>query len=238
MTLNTICKTVKRKAHRGSQSVTTDQITTDIIACINEAIREVAQLLPKRYWYKQSTVALTVGTIAVPSTWSLPSDCQELILCHYTSSNSVIRLAKIDSDSEWIDKIWNINQAVNKPRYYREIGLNTSTGYKQIEVFPIPDASYTLNVEYYKNKPTDLTSSDLSTDIITIPDSVQDAVEKGSLYLFLKGFDDSLQIVAKKDYDEAKMAMEIADERDIDSDVRLRFNMMRSNLLPPGFRLP
>lgn len=237
MLLNTVVKTVKRKSHRGSQTVTTDTITSDIIACINEAIRDVCRLVPKRYFFKQGTIALTVGTQAVASVWSMPSDVNEAILFHYTANNSVYKLLKIDSDAEWISKIWNINQAVNRPIYYRELGSNASTGYKQIEVFPIPDASYTLNIEYYKNKPTDLTTADLSTEIPTIPDMVQDVLEKGALYYFLKGFDDNLQMVAKKDYEEAKLEMEIADERDIDSDQRIRFNMAKSNMLPPGFKL-
>lgn len=234
MLLNTIVKTIKRKSHRGSQTVTTDTITTDIIACINEAIRDVAKLIPKRYWFKQATIAATVGVAGTASTWSLASDCQELILVHYTSGNSLTKLTKIDSDSEWITKIWDPAGAVGKPRYYREIGLNTSTFYKQIEIYPIPDGSYTLNCEYYKNKPADLTTADLSSEITSIPDSVQDTVEKGGLYYFLKGFDDSLQMVAKKDYEDAKIEMEIADERDIDSDIRLRFNTGRGSL-PPHF---
>jgi hypothetical protein len=233
--LNTIVKAVKRKSHRGSQSVTTDQITTDIVACINEAIRDVSKLLPKRYWFKQATVSLTVGVAGTPSTWSLASDCQEPILFHYTLNNSVYRLQKIDSDKEWIDRIWNVSQAVGQPRFFREIGPNSSTGYKQIEVFPIPDTSYTLNYEYYKTKGTDLTTSDLASEIPTIPDHVQDAIEKGALYYFLKGFDDSLQGIAKTDFEEAKISMEISDERDIDSDLRLRWNMGLSSNLPPNF---
>ncbi len=235
MLLNTIVKTVKRKSHRGSQTVTTDQITTDIIACINEAIRDVAKLIPKRYWFKQGTgLALTAGTIGTAAVYSLASDVQEPILFHYTLGNSITRLTKIDSDAEWIDKIWDPAGALGAPRYYRELGPATSTFYKQIEVYPIPDASYTLNNEYYKNKPTDLTTSDLASEITSVPDSVQDALEKGALYYFLKGFDDSLQMVAKKDYEDAKLEMEIADERDMDTDLRLRFNMGRSTL-PPHF---
>lgn len=234
--LNTIVKTIKRKSHRGSQTVTTDQITTDIIACINEAIRDVAKLVPKRYWFKQgSAISMTLGVVGTPAVYSLASDVQEAILFHYTSGSSLTRLIKIDSDAEWMDKIWDPNGALGKPLYYRELGPATSTYYKQIEVYPIPNATYSISNEYYKNKPADLTTSDLSTEVSSIPDSVQDAVEKGGLYYFLKGFDDSLQMVAKKDYEEAKIAMEIADERDIDSDIRFRFNMARSSILPPGF---
>ena len=236
MLLNTIVKTVKRKSHRGSQTITTDQITTDIIACINEAIREVARLVPKRYWFKQgSAIPLTVGVVGTPAVYSLSSDTQELILLHYTSGGSLTRLTKVDSDKEWMDSIWDPNGALGAPRYYRELGPNASTGYKQIEVYPIPNGSYSLANEYYKNKPSDLTTADLATEIPTIPDSVQDAVEKGGLYYFLKGFDDSLQAVAKKDYEEAKLDMEIADERDVDSDLRIRFNMTGRGNLPPHF---
>lgn len=236
MLLNTIVKTVKRKSHRGSQTVTTDQITTDIIACVNEAIRDVAKLVPKRYWYKQGTpLALVVGVIGTPAVYSLASDVQEAILFHYTLSGSLTRLTKINSDAEWMDSIWNPSGTLGAPRYYREIGPDGS-GYKQIEVYPIPDGSYSLSNEYYKNKPSDLTTADLSTEIPTIPDSVQDAIEKGALYYFLKGFDDSLQMVAKKDYEESKLEMEIADERDLDSDIRFRFNMGRASL-PPHFTL-
>ena len=235
MLLSAIVKTIKRKAHRGSQAITTDQITTDILACINEAIRDVSKLIPKRHWFKQATVALSSGVAGTAAVYSLASDCQELILAHYTVSNSLTKLTKIDSDAEWMEKIWNPAGAVGNPLYYRELGPNASTFYKQIELFPIPGSSITLNCEYYKNKPTDFTISDINSEITSMPDSVQDTVEKGGLYYFLKGFDDSLQVVAKKDYEEAKLTAEIADERDIDSDVRLRFNMVRSSMLPPGF---
>lgn len=214
--------------------MTTDQITTDIIACINEAIRDVAKLVPKRYWFKQATVAVAGGVIGTPAVYSLASDCQELILMHYTSGGAITKLIKVDSDAEWINQIWDPSGALGAPRYYRELGPNATTGYKQVEIYPIANASYTVNCEYYKNKPSDLASADLATEIPTIPDSVQDAVEKGALYYFLKGFDDSLQMVAKKDYEEAKLEMEIADERDTDSDIRLRFNTGSAGL-PPHF---
>jgi len=232
MLLSTAVKTIKRKSHRGDQTITTDLITSDIIACINEAIRDVQKLLPKRYWFKQSTVALTLGVAGTPAVYSLDSDVAEPIIFHYTSNSSLYVLDKIDSDREWMSQVWSPIQAVNLPRQYREIGPNSSTGYKQIEVFPIPNGSITLNYEYYKVKGSDLTTSDLSAEIPNIPDSVQDAVEKGGLYYFLKGFDDAAQVVAKSDYEESKLVMEVADERDIDSDVRLRFGSATRYTLP------
>lgn len=235
MLLNTVVKAVKRKSHRGSQSVTTDQITTDIVACVNESIRDLQKLLPKRYWHKSGTVALSLGVAGTPAVYSLASDCQEPIAFHFTSNSAYYKLEKVDSDKEWLNQIWSPTSPVNLPRYYREIGPNSSTGYKQIEVFPIPNGSITLNYEYYKTKGSDLTTSDLNTEIPNFPDHVQDAVEKGALYYFLKGFDDPNGEIAKRDYEEAKLALEISDERDMDSDLRLRFGLMRYDV--PGFRL-
>lgn len=236
MILNTVVKSVKRKSHRGSQAITTDQITIDIVACVNESIRDCQKLIPKRYWFKQGTIAVTTGVVGTPAVFSLPSDCQEPILFHYTDSNTLYRLRKIDSDDEWFN-LWNPIESLNKPLYFREIGSNSSTGYKQIELYPISDANRTLNIEYYKTKGADLTVSDLATELPFIPDHVQDVIEKGALYYFLKGFDDPMGAVAKSDYEEAKMAMEVSDEKDLDSDLRLRWGTSQASFLPPHFTL-
>lgn len=227
-------KNIKRDSHRGSQDVTTDQITIDIVSTINDAIRTLAKLLPKRYWHKKATVALTVGAAGTPSNWSLASDCQEPIIFHYTSSNTKYILEKKDSDREWIKEIWDPAGVVNKPMYYREIGPDSS-GYKQIEVFPIPDGSYTLNYEYYKVKGSDLTTSDLASEIPNLPDHVHDAVWELALYIFLKGFDDPNQVNRMADAEMAKKLLEESDEKDQDTDLRLRFG--RSGGQVPGFRL-
>lgn len=235
MLLSTCVKTIKRKSHRGDQTITTDLITTDIIACINEALRDVVKFLPKRFWFKQSTIAVTVGVVGTPAVYSLPSDCQEPINFWYNTGGSKYVLRKVDSDKEWIDSVWDPNGALQKPSVYREIGPNSSTAYKQIEVYPISDASYTVNIEYYKTKGTDLTTSELAAVIPDVPDYCLDVVEKGGLYYFLKGFDDSMQGVAKQDYMEAKLALEMADEQDRDSDVRMRWTRPQYRL--PGFTL-
>lgn len=225
MLVNTAVKSIKRKSHRGDQAVTTDQITLDVLACLSEAIRDVSKLLPKRYWHKQGTaLSLVVGVAGTPAAYSLASDVQEPILFHYTSGGALYNLVKVDSDAEWFKKIWSPAAAVGKPMYYRELGPDAS-GYKRIEVFPIPDGSYSLSNEYYKVKGADLTTSDLQVEIPNIPDHVQDAVEKGGLYYFLKGFDDPLQAVAKVDYNEAKEAMNQSDEADQDANLRMRWDV-------------
>lgn len=234
MLLNTVVKTIKRKSHRGNQSVTTDQITTDIVACVNEAIRDTEKLIPKRFWWKQGTISLTLGVAGTPAVYSLASDVSEPIKFYYVVSGVYYVLTKVISDSEWIDNIWDPTTSVNRPYYYREIGLDSS-GFRQIEVFPVANSSITLTYEYYKLKDADLTTSGLSTEIPNVPDKYQDVIEKGALYYFLKGFDDPGGEIALRDYEKAQMALEIGDEQDQDADLRLRFNTMRYDL--PGFRL-
>lgn len=234
MLLNTICNTVKRDTHRGSQLVTTDTITSDIVACVNRAIRDIQRLLPKRFWLKQSTLALTAGTAGTPAVYSLASDVQDISMLTYFISSTYYIITKIDSDREWLQQIWNPVASTNRPYYFREIGPDSS-GYKQIEIFPIPNASITVNIEYYRLKTADLSVSDLLSQLPDIPDQYQDVVEKGAIYYFLKGFDDPLGGVAKEDYSEAIMALEVGDERNNAGDLRLRMGTMRYEI--PGFRL-
>lgn len=235
MTLLTLVNTVKRKSHRGSQSITTDQITTDIIACVNEAFRDVFKLLPKRNFWKTTTVAVTSGVAGTPAVYSLASDVQEPIGFWYSLNNSYYKLAKIQSDTEWMQSVWNPNEAINTPLYYRELGPNSSTGYKQIEIFPIANASITLNYEYYKTKSADKTVADIAAELTDIPDYLIDVVEKGAYYYFIKGFDDPAAEIAKSDYEQAKLSFEIADESNRDQLPAFRFQRRRYQV--PGFRL-
>jgi len=225
MTLKTLCDTIKRKSHRGDQATTSDNITRDIIASINEAMRDVSKLLPKRYWHKTGTpLALVPGVVGTPAVYSLASDCQEPLLFYYVDGTAFYNMRKVDSDREWIQRVWSPTAALGLPYSYREIGPDTN-GYKQIEIFPVPSKNLSLQYEYYRTKTADRTSAHLSNELPDLPDHVQDAVEKGGLYYFLKGFDDPLGQIAKADYNEARMAMEVSDESDQDADLRLRWDI-------------
>jgi hypothetical protein len=217
---------VKRKSHRGDQSVVSDQITQDIVACINEAARDVQKLLPKRFWHKMGTISVVPGVAGTPAYYSLPSDCQEPIFMSYLYSGSYYFMEKVLSDSEWKRKIYSPIASTNRPMYFREIGPDGS-GNKQFELFPIPSITVDIDVEYYRTKGSDYTLDDLGSEITNIPDYVQDVLEKGALYYFLKGFDDALQQVAKVDYEEAKRAFEMADEADADANVCFRFDVSK-----------
>lgn len=204
--------------------MTSDQVTTDVIACVNEAIRDIYKLLPKRFLWKSTSVALSTGVAGTAATYSLASDVQEPIIFHFYTGGALYILEKIDTDRDWIKQVWDPALAVNRPEVYREIGPNSSTGYKQIEVFPIPNGSFTLNYEYYRSKGTDLTTADLATEISVIPDQFHDCLEKGALYYFLKGFDDPLQQIAKADYEEAKHSLNVSDDQDKDADLAMKYD--------------
>lgn len=234
MLLSTIVKTIKRDSHRGNQAVTTDLITTDIIACINRAMRDVQLLVPKRFFHKEGNFALS----AAVGVYSLAADVQEPILFYYSLNGSVTKLQKINSDAEWLN-VYDPNAPLGKPRYYREVGPASATGYKQIQLAPTEDGtSIIVMYEYYKVKGSDLTAADLASEVTQIPDYVQSVLEKGALYYFLKGFDDGAQMIAKKDYEEAKLALEMADEQDKDSSVAFRFGMLSNDMYTQGFKLP
>jgi hypothetical protein len=232
--LNTIVKDIKRESHRGNQVITTDQITADIVAAVNKAMRDIEKLLPKRFWRKTGTLTTVIGTQGVPAILSLPTDLNEISDIWYTVGTVYFTFYKVESDREWIRQVWNPNASVNRPYYYREIGPDNS-GNRQIEIFPIPYEILTLTLEYYRLKSADLTVANLSSELPDIPDKYQDVIQKGALYYFLKGYDDPLGQIAKGDYEQAKLALENGDDADMDSELRLRFGMLQYRL--PGFRM-
>lgn len=235
MLLSTLVQTVKRKSHRGNQAITTDQITLDIIACVNETARELATLLPKRYWHAASTIAVTQGTTGVPSVYSLDPTVQEPIVFYYVANGSVLyTMTKIDSDREWIRGIWNPIMSPNWPRLYRQIGPDAS-GNKQIEIFPVPQENITVQYEFYRTRSPDVSITNINAQLPDFPDWVQDAIEKGALYYFLKQFDDAGAEASMGDYHAAIKRLEYSDEQNKDSD--LRFRLFTPNYNMPGFTL-
>jgi len=230
MTLNDLVKRIKRSSHRGDQAITTDQITTDIIAAINDSRRDVAKLVPKRNLWKQSTFSVVQGT----SVYSLANDVLELIILRYVVSGADFYPRKVVSDREWYDSVWDSVSSQEDPKHYREIGL-TSGGLKQIEFFRVPKQALTVTYEYYKDiTKTELSSSDLSTEFPDFPSYIQDIIWKGGLYYFLKGFDDPLQEKAQEDFERAKLMYDMLDENDLDSDLQIRFGISNEGLRDPN----
>ena len=220
MILGDAVKRVKDRSHRGDSTITSDEITAKILRAFSDAKRELIRRIPKRKLFKQDTLSVLQGT----TIYSLASDLQEPIAFSYVLNNSLRRLQKVDSDREWLDNFFRPNTDQNDPTVYREIGADGS-GNRQIELFPTPKQSLTIDYEYYKTTNTEFTTSDLSTEIADLPEEIHDALWKGALYHFLKGFDDQGQIIAKQDYVEAISAYDNDDEEDLDTDLAFRFGI-------------
>lgn len=224
MLLNTAVKNIKRYTHRGDQTITTDTITTDCIAAVNDARRDLVKFIPKRFLHKQGT---PLSVVSGTATYSLASDVLEPIVFRFTLSNTLYVPVKIDSDREWFQGIYSPSNPNDIPKFYREIG--PSSALKRIELFPTPNQTISMDYEYYKDPcATDLSTSDLLTEIPDFPGYLHDGLWKGGMYYFLKGFDDPAQVQAKKDYDQAIEALEETDEQDQDSDLAFRWAPLRA----------
>lgn len=240
MTLNDIVKRVKNRAHRGDINITTDDITDQIIMCVNDARRELIRFVPKQFLRVDATspIIATNPTIL----YSLAPDVQEPIVFRYTFQGVEYVLQRIESEREYYLTLFIRSQSPNRPFFYVEKGFDASKN-RQIEIYPIPDpviGPFTINYSYFKDPTrTELTELDLNIEFPDFPIYMQDALWKGALYHFLKQFDDPGQGVAKADYDAVTMALEQAEDADQDLDLCIRWGFGKVNYRDPttGIRL-
>lgn len=182
--------------------------------------------------FKRSTISAVNGT----SVYSLASDVQEPLYFRYTSDNTEYVLSKVSDPKTFFESVYSASQASDNPRFYVEYGLDGS-GYKQILLYPTPDASYTVNYGYYKDPSrTDLSLSDLSTEIPDVPVYLQDVLWKQALYYFLWSFDDPAKEQAKRDAEQAIAKVNQSEKEDLDENVSFKFVQMRA-WEPNSFRL-
>ena len=234
MVLNDLLKSIKATTHRGDPNITTDQHTLNIIIGVNNARRDVIQLIPKR-WLHVTGASLSV--VQSDNTYSLASTVFEPIVFWHNLTSKYARLKKVDSDREWFEHVYDPNAAEATPTHYREIGPDSSKN-KQIQLFPTPSAALTLNYEYYKTPTaTPLTVSNLATEIPDIPDELQNVLWLGAVYYTYKEFDDPQQQIAFADYEKAKLALDVADEQDQDSDLQFRWGLIPSSNIKTSFTL-
>lgn len=220
MTYNDAVKMVKDMSHRGDVDVTTDTNTAKILRAMTEIRRQIIRQLPKEWLKTSETISMTV---AGGTTYALSATCQESNMFRYTDDGSEYMIKKVASEKEFFEKYYDPNSAADRPAYYCEIGPSAKV--KQIRIEPAPDATYTVTHSYWKDPSgTKITTSDLSTTVDDIPDYTFDCLWKGTLYLFLKSYDDEGWKAAKQDYIESLIEADIADDRDLDGDVGFRFD--------------
>lgn len=226
MTLNDIVKRIKDRTYKGSTSVTTDEVTAQIIRAINDCRRKIVRQLPKEYFRKTGTLSIVQGT----TTYSLASDVLEPLLFWFETGGALYHLTKVPTEKEFRQLVYDPNSSQNNPEFYFDAGRDSS-GYRQIVLFPTPSGALTVNYTYYKDPTrTELTTSDLATEFPDIPSSLQDVVTHGAMWLFLKCFDDvSAQDRAKMEFDRALIEMDIAEEMDLDDLPALRYSGAMTN---------
>ena len=230
MTYNDVVKRIKDQAHKGDPDTTTDIITAQIVRAMNDARRKIIRKLPKEWIRSSSTISVVQGT----TDYSLASDVQEPIIFRYTSSNSEYIITKVDSEREFYQNYYSANASQDKPRVYIEI--SRSSGNRQIKLFPTPDASYTVNYAYMKDSTsTELTTSDLGTTVADIPSYLQDALVEGTLWIFLKCFDDHAAVDrAKANFEKALLEADIAEDQDRDGELSFRFGQGDNDFRDPS----
>lgn len=242
MTLLQVVNRVKQFSHRGDQAVTTDQDTQNIIDCVNECFWELALQIPKQAFRADGVVIPTVIGTEIYSLAGNTYPVQELIAVHYPFQNQSYNLKKVESEREFWGSIFILSQGHTRPYVYCPWGFDAnSPPVKQIRIFPIPDAVYTLNYSYYVDPSIiTFTVADLPNQIPFFPSYLMRPLWKGALYYFLKGFDDQTMMgIAKADYDEARLKQNIAEDADLDSDLQFRFDTGQTRFVDPatGIRL-
>lgn len=239
MTINDCVKRVKLITHRGDPTITNDQITTDILVCLDMAWKDIAQLLPRQAFRADGVDIVTVAGTEIYSLAGNTYPVQELVMIHYIFNNVNYNMKKVESEREFWGQYYYKSAAQNRPFVYCPWGFDTNH-VKQIRMFPIPDQAYTINYTYLID-PTvvEINASLLSNEVPFFPSYLQEAVWKGGVYYYLKSYDDAGQQAAMLDYEKAKTRQDISEDADMDSELQFRFDTQRTRFIDPitGIRL-
>ena len=117
---------------------------------LNEAQGRIARFMEIPDFYVTSTVTTIIGT----DTYSLPSDVVRIN--GLTNASSPVELTFVNDPAD-IQYANQAGQGVGEPLYYTLAGSN-------ICLSPVPDAVYTLTLDYYKS-PSTLSSDTQTSDI-------------------------------------------------------------------------
>ena len=195
---------------------------------MNDARRKLIRRVPKNYLRTSETISMSV---AGGTTYSLATDCQEPILFRYTSSSQEYMLERVASEREFFKLVYSASAAAGKPTHYVDLGRSSSTGPRQIRIFPTPDATYSVTHVYFKDpSATELTTSDLASAVPDIPSHLQDSLVAGTLWLFLKCFDDlAASAAAQAEFQACLIEADQAENEDQDEELSMRMGPVRND---------
>lgn len=225
MTLQQALNIVKRFSHKGNISETGDEDTLIMLDAINLARRDILLELPKNYMRSTATISVVQGT----ATYALDSTVQKALLFRYTVDSAEYFLKKVETETEFYQKIYSASSSQQKPQWYFEAGLDGS-GNQQIILFPTPDASYTVNYSFYRNWATDvLAVSNLGSAIPQVPAHLHNQICIGGIFYTLTAFDDPKSEIWEGRFERAKLKVNSYEEDDQDSLLSLRLSPQQIN---------
>lgn len=140
---------------------------------LNEAQSRIARILELPNQYGTATITTVVGT----ETYNLPSDVVRINGVTNASSPSELTYVEDPADIAYNNQA---GQSVGEPQYYT---LSSGT---TIRLSPIPDAVYSLTLDYYK-APSALSAD---TDVSTIPSDYHDVMISYALSRAYRSEDD------------------------------------------------
>lgn len=165
--------TLKQRVLRKYKGSTSSAFEAQAVAAINDAIEYFNR---EELWFREATATLTLvagsgdlsGHASFPTDfWFLRGNAPIIV----TQSSQNYQLEKL-SASEFDD----INKGNSgRPRYYRELSGN-------IEIYPLPDTTYSCQVRYIKQY-DDLVSDSDSNDWTVYAPQLIEARALASLYL-------------------------------------------------------
>jgi hypothetical protein len=139
---------------------------------LNEAQSRIGRILELPNLYTTSTITTSSGT----DTYDLPTDV--IRINGVTNPNSPSELAYVNDPAD-VNYYNQAGQNMGEPQYYTYTGTS-------LRLAPIPDATYSLTVDYYKS-PTTLSND---TDTSVLPSDYHDVMISYALSRAYRSEDD------------------------------------------------
>lgn len=137
---------------------------------INDALKDIARKTESIQSYNTS-VSAVVGT----NKYSFPTDLIRVHRIEFVPTGSTITYTLEPKTQDEMDRVWGgFQSSSGYPQYYMIWGYpgGSSTMEHKFQVYPVPSATGTFNLYYYRI-PTDLTSG---SDVAQIPNGWDDLV--------------------------------------------------------------
>ena len=150
---------------------------------LNSAVAELLSDGPWVFQQAEATMAISTRTPTLPVDFHIA----------YSIVIPSLPVSLVPTDWDWISKTAGDLATVGQPIYYYFIG-------NQLNVYPVPDSSYSSRIMYIKNQPV-LTSASVESDILVPPKFHRMIAYKGLEMLYSMEDDPDLATIFGGFYD-------------------------------------